>query len=66
MENEMKTNKYDSSDIAAFYKEEILLTRITVDRLRQEALRSEESYSSLRMMKKFSDNKKKKLTNRCT
>ena len=52
----MKTNKYNSFDIAAFYKEEILLTRITVDRIRQEALRSEESYSSLRLMKKFSDN----------
>ncbi len=62
----MKTNKYDPSDIVAFYKEEILLTRITVDRIRQEALRFEESYSSLRIMKKSSDNRKEKITNRCT
>ena len=58
----MKTNKYVSLDVDAFYKEEILATRITVDCIRRQALHSKESYSALRMMKRCSNIKKKKLT----
>ncbi len=62
----MKVKKSKSLDVATFFKEEILSTRIAVDRIRQRPSSQEISYSSLRMMKKFTDNKKKKLTNLST
>lgn len=51
--------KGKSLNVATFFKKEILLTRIAVDRIRQRPLSQGISYSSLRMMKKFTDNKKK-------
>ena len=55
----MKVKKSKSLDVPTFFKEEILSTRIVVDRFRQRPLAQEISYPSLRMMKKFTDNKKR-------
>ncbi len=59
------SNKNMSFDISKFYNKEMLATRVVIDNIRKEALFSKESYSSLRIQKKYSD-KKEKLTNRCT
>ncbi len=55
----MKVKKSESLDVATFFKEEILSTRIAIDRIRQRPSSQEMSYSSLRMIKKSTDNKKK-------
>jgi len=55
----MKKNKSESFDITAFFKDEILLTRINVDRIRKDSLSNKMSYSSLSATKKNSDKKLK-------